>query len=385
MVSDPLSRHIRIAYRVPDTASAEVVVRCTWSPAGKDDWRPAKVTPFVTETAIELVEEEEWRGWLDGRVTERNAAGLERSVVFDPYPEAQIEGRVGVDFRVRVESLDGAELATQRTHLEADNSDVVYLEDWSQVLQKDALADAPKPEDRQWRFRTDLDPSVQTPGSGLYGQSPADVPLPALTYPLDLTGWYAIYVCTQAHYGVELRLTGDERADLLGSDQPQQEILWRWARMDRQHLVLQQGQSYTGYAAANIDYVKLVPLTEEQVAELDGQLAGKRDKLVVGYWEPYSWAFGRHVTQTLQHREPLVAFSEARMDIVDTQVARFGDKAVYESRKTDQLLYSTIGDPIGTIAQPKTDNVGRMQQYTNTLEATLRYARELYGNPRYRF
>ena len=30
------------------------------------------------------------------------------------------------------------------------------------------------------------------------------------------------------------------------------------------------------------------------------------------------------------------------------------------------------GDP-----NPKTDNVGRMQQYTNTLDATLRYTREL--------
>jgi len=377
MVFLTLSRQPCVEYQVPEGAPAEVITRCFWSPAGKGEWQPAKVAPYVSETAIELVEAEDWNEWLQGRIIERNAAGLTRTVVFNPYPEAQVEGRIDVDFRISIESPDGTELATQDTRLTVDQSDIIYLEDWSQVLQRDALADAPKPEDRKWCFRTDLDPSVQTLGNGLYGQSPPDVPLPPLTYPLDLTGWYAIYVCTQAHYGVELRLTGDERADLLGSDQPQQEVLWRWARMDRQHLVLQQGQSYTGYAAANIDYVKLVPLTETEVAELDAQFAGKRDKVIAGYWEPYSWAFGRYVTGTLQHREPLVAFAEARMDIVDTQVGRFGDTVVYESRRTDQLLHSTIGDPIGTIAQPRTDNVGRMQQYTNTLDATLRYAREL--------
>ncbi|MBM3500350.1 MAG: hypothetical protein FJX74_16965 [Armatimonadetes bacterium] len=375
---DTIARQFRVAYRVPETASGEVVVRCSWAPAGSDEWRPARVRPWVSQTALELLDEAEWRRWvLEGRIVELRAAGLERFVVFDPYPEAQIDGRVDVDFRVRVETPDGIELSSEQTRLQADNSDVVYLEDWSRVLQRDALADAPVPEDRKWQFRTDLAPEEASLGNGLRGQSPADLPLPKLTYPLDLTGWYAIFVCTPARWGVEMRLTGDERADLLGSDFPRQEFLWRWAPLDRQHLVIGQGQSYTGYAGAAIDYVKLVPLTEAQVAELEAPLAGKRDKVIAGYWEPYSWAFGRRVTETLQHREPLAAFAEARMDIVDTQVGRFGDTVVYESRHTDQLLYSTIGDPIGPIAQPKTDNVGLMQQHTNTLDATLRYAREL--------
>ncbi|HNT87442.1 MAG TPA: hypothetical protein PKL84_06210, partial [Candidatus Hydrogenedentes bacterium] len=70
------------------------------------------------------------------------------------------------------------------------------------------------------------------------------------------------------------------------------------------------------------------------------------------------------------------AFAEARIGIVDTQIGRFGMKVVYESRATDQLLYSTIGDAVEGDPRPRTDNVGRMQQYTNTLDATLRYARE---------
>ncbi len=378
METDPISRCLRIVYRVPPEAPDEVVVRCSWAAAGTQDWRPALVRPFVSETALELADETEWRQWgLEGRVVERRAAGLERSVVLNPYPDAQVGGKVDADFRLWIETPGGAELATEQTHLEADNSDVVYLEDWSHVVQREALADAPKPEDRRWQLRTDMDPAEASRGSALFGRSPADLPLPPLTYPLDLRGWYAIYVCTPPHQGVELRLSGDERCDLLGSDFPRQEVFWRWARLDRQHLIVRQGQSYQGYATAALDYVKLVPLTEAQVAELEAPAAGKRDRTVAGYWEPYSWAFGQRVTETLQHREPLTAFAEARVDIVDTQVGRFGDTVVYESRLTDQLLHSTIGDPIGPIAQPTTDNVGLLQQYTNTLDASLRYAREL--------
>ena len=146
--------------------------------------------------------------------------------------------------------------------------------------------------------------------------------------------------------------------------------------MDRQDLVLKQPHRYTGCAPAHIDYVKLVPLSEELASQLESRF-GEPDKVVVGYWEPYSWAFHDNVQTPLQHREPLTAFLEARVSIVDTQIGRFGAKVVYESRLTDRLLYATRGDPIGKIARPETDNVGRMQQYTNTLSATLRYARDL--------
>lgn len=377
LMLDPVSRHLRVTYQVPANVPEVVVVRCEWSPVGAGRWQAARVMPFVSETAVELVRDEEWSNWRAGCVIERRAGGMKRSVIFNPYPDAQNGGVVDVDFRIRVESATAAEIVTYEAHLQANNSDVVYLEDWRQVLQRNALGEAPQAEDRKWWYRMGLESSQVSFGNALYGSSPPDLPLVALTYPLDLRGWYAIFVCTEPHQGIELRLTGDERWDVVGSDHPGQEILWRWAKMDRQHLVIRQPQSYAGYVSANVDYVKLVPLSEDQVAELEAEFAGPRDKLIVGYWEPYSWAFGRYVTETLQHREPLGAFAEAGIDIVDTQVGRFGDKVVYESRKTDQLIYSTIGDPIGTVAQPITDNVGRMQQYTNTLHATLRYCREL--------
>ena len=376
---DPVTRYIHVSYDVPAGAPDEVTILCSWSPVGRDDWRPAKVTPFISETALRLAPAAEWDQWTaQGRVTERRAAGLRRTVVFNPYPEAQQGGRVDLDFRIQVQSPDGSTLADHRGHLQADNSDVVYIEDWSQVLQRDAVALEPQPEGRRWSWRTGLDAARLTLGNALYGQSPPDVPLPPLTYPLNLHGPYAIFVRSDPGAGaIRLRLTGDERADTLSSRRAGEEVLWRWCEMNRQHLVLKQPHAYTGYANGHIDYVKLVPLSDGVSRRLDAQFGGERDKLVAGYFEPYSWAFFDHVVETVQHREPLTAFAEAQVPIVDIQIGRFGAKVVYESRRTDQLLYGTIGDPIGNVVQPRTDNVGRMQQFTNTLETELRYARQL--------
>ncbi len=383
---EPLTRYIHVTYQVPADAPDELTVLCSWSPAGQDDWRPARVTPLVSETALRLASDQQWSEWLEGRVTERRAAGLERTVVFNPYPEAQQAGRVDVDFRILLLTPEGRELAAFRSRLEADNSDVVYIEDWSQVLQKGAVAPEAESEGRKWSWRTDQDESAQvTFGNDLYGRSLGDVPLPQLTYPLNLRGTYAIFVYTRPRRGLKLRLTGDERADMLIARRPFQEVFWRWCPMDRQHLVLKQGHAYTGYSSAEIDYVKLVPLSDELVASLEALYSAKQDKIVAGYWEPYSWAFNEDVQETLQHREPLAAFAQARVPIIDIQLGRIGAKVVYESRVTDQLIYSTYGDPIGNVAQPETDNVGRMQQYTNTLQAELRYARELGLSPQANF
>lgn len=359
---DPVTRYVHMEYQVSSDAPDEVEVACSWSPAGKDEWHPARVMPYISETGLRLTPGEEWRRWNEGTITERRAAGLARTVVFNPYPEAQQQGRLDVDFRIEIRSPDGKLLSTQTARIQSENSDVICITDWSKVLQQDAVsADMA---DGRWLM-----------ADGLRGREGKE--LPQLTYPLDLKGWYAVFVCTGPGGGsIKMRLTGDERADQLSSPHPMEEVLWRWCRMDREHLVLKQPHTYSGWAAAQIDYVRLVPLTPELLKKLDSQFEGKRDKIVAGYFEPYSWAFNEDVQSTLQHREPLTAYKEAGVQLVDTQIGRFGMKVVYESRLTDQLVYATIGDPINGVV-PHTDNVGRMQQYTNTLDAELRYAREL--------
>jgi hypothetical protein len=377
---DPVTRCVHLAYPVPAEAPDEVAVQCSWSPAGQGLWQPASVQPLVSETALELARSEDWQEWTEkGRVTERRAAGLTRTVVWNPYPEAQVNGVVDADFRVVLTHPEGAELSVITGRVQADHRDVVYLEDWSQVFQKDATTTEGEAVPGKWSVRTGLDATAGvTLGNELSGVSEPGVALPQLSYPLDLQGYYAVFAVTHPARGsILLRLTGDERADGIASRHARQEVLWRWARMDRQHLVLKQPHHYKGYTAAQLDYVKLVPLPPELVAQLDAQYGGEVDKLVAGYWEPYSWAFHDNVLDTLQHREPLAAFRDARVTLVDTQIGRFGMKVVYESRKTDHLLYSTIGDAVAGDAKPTTDNVGKMQQFTNTLDATLRYASDL--------
>lgn len=376
--TDPFTRYFHITYAVPAGAPDQVTVRCSWSPAGQDEWHPAVVRPYLSDTAARLTPDSEWKRWVgEGELTERRAAGLQRAVIFNPYPEAEVAGQVAVDFRVQVLTTAAEELAVHRCRLQADNRDVICLEDWTKVLQQDALADNPKPEDRKWRFRTDLKPEEYSRGNALFGSSPADVPLPQLTYPLDLKGPYAIFVRTLAHgSAIQMRLSGEDRCDLVESNYPRHETFWRWATMDRQHLVLRQHHNYTGYVTSALDYVRLVPLTPALVQRLEQPFAGKRDKCAAFYWEPYSFAFSDDVRDNSWHREKLTAYAEARADLVDAQLGRFGDKAVYESRRTDPLYYGTYGDPIGKTI-PQTTNVGRMQQFTNTLEAELRAAHDL--------
>ena len=376
---DPLTRYIHVTYPVPTHAPDEVTALCAWSAPGKNEWRPAKVTPLISETAMALLDSEEWNAWVkQGRITERRAAGLKRTAVFNPYPDVQADGRVNADFRIQLLDPSGTSLASYESRLEADNTDVVYIEDWSKVLQQDAVATDGAADAAKWQWRTGeaaIDGS--TFGNDLYGNAGTEKGLRQLTYPLDLHGHYAIFVCNAPGQGdIRMRLSRGERKDRLSSRYTGEEVLWRRSLMDRQNLILLQNHWYTGCAPSHLDYVKLVPLSAPLTDELDAQFGEEADKLVVAYWEPYSHAFCDDVQDTLWHREYLSAYRDARIPVVDMQINRFGMKAVYETRASDPLLYATQGDPIGNVKHPTTDNVGRMQQYTNTLEASLRYAKE---------
>lgn len=372
---DPVTRYFHFTYPVPKDVPDSIDVVCTVSPAGAGAWQPARVMPLVSETAMNLLPPADWNAWYTGHITERRAAGLARTVVFNPYPQAQTDGKVDADFRIELHGTGDTVLATYTTHLQADNTDVTYIEDWSKVFQDGQLqpegGDAPQ----KWQWRTGWDADKgMAQGNSLYGDAGKELPLPQLSYPLDLKGWYAVYVHIPG--AIRLRFTGDERDDLLSSRKGE-EVLWRWAKLDRQNLVLRQPHNYLGYTPATIDYVKFVPLTDAQRAALNAPYALPHDKFIAGYWEPYSWAFSDDVQRPLWHREYLTAYPEAKVDLVDMQIGRFGMKVVYESRLTENLYHSTIGDPIGNVKQPLTDNVGRMQQFTNTLQESLRCEKDL--------
>ena len=371
--TDPLTRCAVVEYAVPEEAPDVVRVECTWTPAGEEAWRKAPVVPWVSETAMAMLPPDTWEHWREGTLEERRTAGLTRTVRFNPYPEAQLDGQVNLRFRLRVLAGDGAELSVQEGAYTADNTDVVYAEDWTKLVSTHAFSTEAQP--RKWEVRSGQ--HTATHGTDMFGPAEAEVPLPPVAYPLDLKGTYAIFACSQPGYGVMGRLTGDERNDSLSSRRPGEEVLWRWAKMDRQHLVIDQAHGYTGYTPSQIDYVKFVPLDQVTLDALNLPFTLPMDKTVAGYFEPYSWAFYDDIRETLHHRKWLIPYRDARLQIIDIQIGRFGMKSVYETRLTDQLVYGTIGDPIGDVVQPQTTNVGKMQQYTNTLETELRYTRDL--------
>lgn len=365
---DPITRYIHISYPVPSDAPDEVQVICTWSPRGKDSWSPARVTPFISETGNALATNADRAEWQSGRVTERRAAGLRRTVIFDPYPEALIAGLVDIDFRISIQRPSGTTLSLQSIRLKADNTDVVYLTDWSNVFQKDLISTTST--DGKWLLSKDA-------SGGNRLSCKETIPVAALSYPLDLKGQYSVFVSTDPNVGpAMLRFSGDERTERVSSSSTEKEVLWRRARMDRQHLVIKQRHYFTGYTASSLNYVKFVPLSKKDENGIRAIFAGKHDKFVGAYFEPYSWAFYAPVTENYQHREPISAYAEAGVDLIAIPGGRFGMKSVYESRTVEQLLYSTEGDPIdGKV--PVTDNVGRMQQYTNMFESEIKYAREM--------
>jgi hypothetical protein len=370
---DPITRYVQVSYPVPASAPERVTVRAELRAEGAAGWSPASVWPHVSDTALQLMPPEDWNAGLrEGRITERRAAGLRRTLVWNP---AKLGARkLTVEFRVTI-SDNQTTLSEEHTRIGLDNSDVIPLNDWSKVVQQSAVSENPAPGAPAWWLRrTGQGTTLEVKEKG--------VELPALTYPLDLRGWYAMYVSTPAKLGaIELRLSGDERPENFSIAQGGREAFWRWSDLTRQHLVVRQPHStvheYEDNYRAHLDTVRLVPLTRAQVQALNERWAVRGDRrLLFGYYEPYSWAFYQKIESNQRHWEPLQAFAEARLDYLDIQIGRGGSRMVFEGRRGSQLLADTYGDPIrGKV--PRTSNVGRMQQYTNTLATGLRYARML--------
>jgi hypothetical protein len=145
---------------------------------GTGDWRPAGVWPHVSDTAIELMRPEDWNaGIREGRLTERRAAGLRRTLIWNPA-KLGAGSCGGVWITV---SDQGRKLLVAEARINVDNSDVVLLNDWSKVVQQSAVSENPAPGAHTWWLRRGAS------GTTLEVKEKG-VELPALTYPLDLHG-----------------------------------------------------------------------------------------------------------------------------------------------------------------------------------------------------
>ena len=395
--TDPVTRYVYVQYDVPQAVPDEIAVGCEMRTKGDADWRPAPVYPHVSETALNLIRERQWlQGVQHGKVVERRAAGLRRTLVWNPF--RQLSGRTSAELRITLQSADEV-LEQGEAVVGLDNGDVMILHDWRQVMQQECVSEDPAKDAPVWWYRTgQYGEKAPAGGTSLEARS-KNVELPQLTYPLDLHGPYAIFVSLPAKLGcIGLRLSGDERVECFGeiSDLATDSVdlgtrlgteeFWRWVEMDRQHLVIVQPFGsvfqFEEDFRARLDTVRLVPLTADLARQLDKRWRpDAKRRLVNGYQEPYGWAFTQKVESNLQHREHLLAFAEANLDRLDIQTVRGGSVTTSETRVGTQQLGTSQGDPVRGVV-PYTSNVGRMQQYTNTLQTEFKYARALGIEPR---
>ena len=212
--SPPTESGIYLSYPVPAGAPDEVTITCEWRSSDSAEWQPAPVAAMRSETAQALVSPEDWAsGFRDGRVVERRAAGLRRTLVLHPYPEMSADSRLRAEVRVTVHGASGYNLAEHTSTVDAQ-SNATYIENWNEVLTKGEVLPAAEVAPGKWQWQTDLGED-STFGNALYGESTNNIPLRPLSYGLDLKGPHAIYVCTKPAHGVRIRLSGDERSDTL--------------------------------------------------------------------------------------------------------------------------------------------------------------------------
>jgi len=373
---DPVTRYVYLTYRVPEGTADEIDVICQIRWQGEKHWNPAPVWPYTSETAQKLMQDDLWKqGINQGKFTELNAAGLFRKLVWNPFRWDR--GCGTVDFKIELQS-QGKVLAQNIETIRLQNEDVVILDDWSQIMQPDYIGESPEPNEAVWWYRTNIK-GDRGPRNGTYlAVKEKSVELPQLTYPLDLNGYYAIFVCSGE---IELRFSGDELTQYFGGVRFGTETFWCWKNLTREHLIVKQPYRtiYPYYKGddrkASLDYVRLVPLTPDTVARLEQTWKPLGDKkLVIGYNEPYTWAFYRNIQNNLQHAEPPMRFAQSHVDILDIQVGRPGSLMNFETRVGEQHLWAAMGD--GTPGEkPLTPNVGRMQQYTNMLGSQVKYAK----------
>ena len=132
---DPVTRLVHVSYQIPKSAPDSITIDVKATEYGKNHWKPAHVQKLRSETAIGLCPGKDWdQELLQGKITERNAAGLQRTFIWSPYPEFEKDGHVNAILRVTL-SYNKIKI-TEKITVITDNSDVVYIENWDNVLQK---------------------------------------------------------------------------------------------------------------------------------------------------------------------------------------------------------------------------------------------------------
>lgn len=371
---DRLSANGMITCTVPENAPEQITVTAEYQIDGSAEWKKAAIHPhrsataltILAQTAPERFTQESTRG-----VTEQLAAGRVRTYVW--YTAQALPMNRQVSGRLRLTLSAGEQIVKKaECTFNGDFTGVILLDKFAG--NKDIYPPIVAAEQRTntgW---------YQIPEGVLDVREKEDL-LEPLSFRHRLKGYYAIYVSVPVtnYSEIALELTGDGFARRF-SGWDGYEYSWKTARLDGTHLVIRQPWrtlvKLNDHARARLKYVKFVPVSQADFLADNPHLSARKDKMLIGYFEPYSWAFRELVNHESDFLQPLLAYKNASFDWVDFQAGRAGSRPIYASVLDEPLLGATKGDaPHGSSIQPVSLGTGRMVRIADMLGAVPRAAK----------
>lgn len=367
---DQTSANGKIIYTVPTHMPDPVLVKCEFM-IKSGVWNNAQINKYRSVTAITLLAQKNAdilaQEQATGKVLEYMATGRERTMIWSTAQQlpAGVITKGQVKLELFSENNPQTALACGTADFTADFTNVVML--------------------NKFAANPDIHPPIvandkrNNPGwfqtvNGLEAFEKEDVIEP-IVWRHNLSGYYAIYLqVPKKGYGeIELRLTDDDFAQRF-SGFDGYEYFWKMAKLNDTHLVIQQPYR-TLYKVgdqliARLRYVKLVKVSEDEYKQYALNQTEKRDKIVAGYFEPYSWAFREFVPSNTKFFEALAAYKFAGVDIVDAQAGRGGARPLFPTNLEEPLLGETKGDAApGSNASPSSLGTGRMVRLADITHA----------------
>ena len=166
---------------------------------------------------------------------------------------------------------------------------------------------------------------------------------PDVTYPLNVTGWHAIYLgyfpphlsCVNLA-AIKIKLTSDPCFVTIADKQmdgldvvTMREVLWKYADLTGEQIVFGQ-QSKGRPAPGAVAYLKLVPLTDQQVQAIQADRADRsKRKIIVS--NDGGFVAGRQATTKQDIWEQLELYRHSDIGRIDWSVAS-GDITKYPSK-----------------------------------------------------
>ncbi len=378
---DPVSANAYIRYQVPGNAPDPVTVKARFKLQKDDAFKPAAINKFRSEAVLhgyvrnnsKTLQEEQQKG----EVLEYLAAGRERTLVWRTFPQLPVGGPVAGEIEVTLEDPKHPGQAIAQ-------GSVPFKLDLSAVKVLDKFADNPNlfPSGSVAQERG-KNPGWHDSNRGLDCVEKGDF-LEPLVWRHGLRGKYAIYVYLPwtGYSMISLRLSSDDYAQRFASVDGFEQF-WKITDVSDTHLVIQEYYAFLtkigDNARARLSYVKLVPVSDEIYHQWQTRFNPKHDKIVAAFFEPYSWSFSEYVRDNGKFSEPMAAYREAGVDLVDVQAGRHGSKPLFPTDLNMPLLESTRGDAhIGKDGKVSAGTVslgtGRMGRLCDAIRASLKYA-----------